>query len=120
VGVLALLLATMGIFSVMTYTVSQRRKEIGIRVALGGQRRDILRLVMSQGLALVAIGLGLGAVMALAVGRLLTRFIFGIGAADPVTFAAAAALLLAVSGLATLIPAGRATKVDPMVAVRQQ
>jgi predicted permease len=119
-GALALLLATMGIFSVMTYTVSQRRKEIGIRVALGGQRADILRLVMVQGLALVALGLGAGALMALALGRLLARFIIGVSAADPLTFLAAAALLLLVSALATLIPARRATRVDPMLAMRQQ
>jgi predicted permease len=117
-GLLALALATMGIYSVMTYAVSQRTKEIGIRMALGGQAGDVLRLVLRQALVLVAIGVAVGALGALAVARLLASFLYGVSAADPLTFAAAILLLAAVALVATLLPARRATRVDPMIALR--
>ncbi len=119
-SLLALGLATMGIYSVMTYTVSQRTKEIGIRMALGGQVRDVLRLVMGQGLRLTMIGVLVGALVSFAGTRLLNSLLFGISAADPLTFVATIVLLTAVALLATLIPARRAAKVDPMVALRYE
>jgi putative ABC transport system permease protein len=119
-GMLALLLATMGIYGVMTYSVSQRTKEIGIRIALGGQTGDVLRLVIGQGMALIGIGVIIGGVGALALCRLLRRFLFGVGTADPLTLVLSAVLLSSVALLATLIPVRRATKVDPMVALRYE
>jgi predicted permease len=117
-GVLALLLAALGIFTVMTYTVSQRTREIGIRMALGGQAGDILRLVLRQGMGLVAAGAAVGALIALAVGSLVSRFLYGVSPADPLTLAAAVLLLALVALLAIAIPVRRATRVDPMVALR--
>jgi putative ABC transport system permease protein len=119
-GLLALGLATMGIYSVMTYSVSQRTKEIGIRMALGGQVHDVLRLVLRQALELIAVGMVIGSLGGFLVAHLLRSFLFGVGAADPWTFTATIAGLLLVALLATLIPARRATRVDPMVALRQQ
>jgi predicted permease len=119
-GLLALALATMGIYSVTTYAVSQRAREIGIRMALGGQVRDVIGLVLGQGLSLIAIGVGVGALGALGVARLLRGFLFGISAADPLTFLAAVVILMGVALFATFLPARRATKVDPMVALRSQ
>ncbi len=119
-GLLALALATMGIYSVMAYTVSQRTREIGIRMALGGQVADVLRLVLGQGMGLVAVGIGVGIGAALAVARLLRGFLVGVGAADPLTFGATVLLLTLVALLAVFIPARRATRVDPMVALRSQ
>ena len=117
-GLLALVLASMGIYSVMTYTVSQRTREIGIRMALGGQVRDILRLVVGQGLGLIAVGLLVGSIAAALVTRLLGGLLHGVSASDPVTFLVTALVLAAVALLATLIPARRATAVDPMIALR--
>jgi predicted permease len=119
-GLLALALATMGIYSLMTYTVSQRTKEIGIRIALGGRVRDVLRLVMGQALLLVALGVVVGVGGALAVTRLLNNFLFGVGTADLPTLAGTVVLLTVVAMLATLLPARRAAKVDPMVALRYE
>jgi predicted permease len=117
-GLLAVVLASMGIYSVMTYTVGQRTREIGIRIALGGSVGDVLRLVVGQGLALVAVGVVAGSLGAWLVSRFLGSLLYGVRATDPLTYAGTVALIVGVALLATLLPARRAALVDPMVALR--
>jgi predicted permease len=117
-GVLGLILAVVGVYGVMSYAVSQRTQEIGIRMALGAQRRDILRMIGRQGFVIVASGLAFGFVAALAAGRLVSDFLVGIGPSDPLTYAGVSLLLATIACLATYVPTRRATKVDPMVALR--
>jgi len=119
-GVLALVLATMGLYSVMMYAVSQRTREIGIRMALGATLRDVLRLILGDGMRLVIIGLVLGLAGAFAFTRVFSSLLLGVGTTDPLTFAVVATLLLGTAMLACLIPARRATRLDPMVALRQE
>jgi predicted permease len=119
-GVVALILATMGMYSVMTYTVSHRTKEIGIRMALGAQVGDVLRLVVGQAMRLVAIGVAVGVAGALVVARLLGSLLFGVSVTDPVTYLVTLGILVSASLLATVVPARRATRVDPMVALRYE
>jgi predicted permease len=119
-GLLALLLASVGLYGVMAYAVSQRTHEIGIRMALGAQRQDVLRLVLREGMTLVAIGSVLGLITAMAVSRLLVSFLYGISATDRVTFFATAVVLTVVAFIANFIPAHRATKVDPIIALRYE
>ena len=119
-GVLGMLLATIGIYGVLSYSVSQRFREIGIRMALGAQSRDILRLVVGQGLRLAAIGAGLGAAFGLAATRTMSSLLFGVSATDPLTFASVVLLVSVAGGLAAYVPARRALRVDPMVALRYE
>jgi predicted permease len=119
-GGMALLLGIVGLYGVIAYSVSQRRQEIGIRIALGAQTYDVLKLILKQGMWLIAMGLVLGLGAALAVTRLMESLLFGVSATDAVTFAAVTFLLLLVALLACWIPAQRATKVDPMIALRSE
>ncbi len=115
---LALLLALIGLYGVISYAVTQRTKELGIRIALGAQTRDVLQLVIGQGMKLVLLGIALGVGAALLVTRGLSSLLFNVSATDPLTYGVIAALLTAVALLACWIPARRATKVDPMIALR--
>jgi putative ABC transport system permease protein len=123
-GLLALALATVGVYGVMAYSVNHRTREIGIRVTLGAQAGDVLRLVIRQGLRLVAIGIGIGLGIALplafAASRVFPQTLFGLSLLDPVTFAGVSLFLAAAALLACYIPARRATKVDPVVALRRE
>jgi putative ABC transport system permease protein len=117
---IALLLAAVGIYGVMSYLVAQRTAEIGVRLALGAAERQIFGLVLADALRLTGIGVALGAAGALALGRTLRRLLFGVGAADPMTFLSTAAVLVAVAVLATYLPARRAMRVDPIEALRAE
>ena len=118
-GVAALLLAAMGIYGVTSYAVAQRTQEIGIRMALGAQRTDVLRMVVRQGMALALIGIGVGVGGALGLTRIISSILFNVQATDPVTFIVMALILGFVALAACYLPARRAAKLDPMIALGQ-
>jgi len=119
-ALLAMLLAALGIYGVMTYTTAQRTRELGIRLALGAQSGDVLKLVTGQGMKLACIGVALGLLGSFAVTRLMESLLFEVGTSDPLTFSLVTLLLTVVSLVACYIPARRATRVDPLIALRSE
>ncbi len=115
-----MVLAAIGLYGVLAYNVTQRTQEIGIRMALGAQRRDVLVLVLRHGMALVAAGIAVGVAGALALTRVMQSLLFGVSPTDPLTFTIVPLLLCGVAFLASWLPARRAAKVDPMVALRHE
>ena len=119
-GGLALALAALGLYGVLAYTVAQRTQELGVRIALGAMPRDVFALVVRQGLSVAAMGIALGAVLALAAGRVLASLLYGVSPYDPLVLASAALVLLGAAAVASWVPARRATMVDPVVALRSE
>ena len=118
-GILALALASIGLYGVLAFSVAQRTREIGVRMALGAARGRVLHLILGEGMSVVAVGVLIGLIASLLSGRLLNRLLYGIGAADPISLAAASCTLLAAAALACYWPARRASRLDPLVALRQ-
>jgi putative ABC transport system permease protein len=119
-GSVALVLAMVGLYGVRAYTVARRTREIGIRMALGANAMDTLRMILREGLLVTSIGAGVGLLLSAALGRVLANFLYKVSGADPVVFTAAPILLALISLLACYIPARKAARVDPMVALRYE
>ena len=119
-GALALLLASIGLYGIIAYSVARRRNEIGIRMALGARPGSVLRMMLGESLVVVALGLAVGIPAALACGRLVSTLLYGVEAYDPLTIGATAALLLAVALAASFLPARRASLLDPCAALREE
>jgi putative ABC transport system permease protein len=119
-GVIALFLAAIGVYGVLSYSVSQRMHEMGLRMALGANARDLMRLVVGQGIRVALAGVAAGLLASVAATRLLVGMLFAVSPLDPLTFMVVAVVLVAAALLASFIPARRATKVDPMVALRYE
>ena len=119
-GAIGLLLAVLGLYSVVAYAVSRRTREIGIRMALGANARDVVRLVVREGMRMTVVGVALGLVLAAGLGVALSKVLYGLGELDPVAFVGGTVLLLATAGLACYLPARRATKVNPTAALRAE
>jgi putative ABC transport system permease protein len=117
---IALVLASVGIYGVMSYSVTERSRELGVRIALGADRSDVLRLVLKQGMRLAVLGIGFGLAAALALTRLIESQLYGVTATDPGTFALVAGVLAVTALVANLIPAIRATRLDPAVVLREE
>jgi putative ABC transport system permease protein len=115
---LALILASVGIYGVVAYSVTQRSRELGLRMAIGAQQRDVVAMVLRESLVVVAVGMAVGVAAALLATRALSGLLFGISPLDPVTWTAVTAVLFGVAFLASYVPARRATRVDPMIALR--
>ena len=119
-SIFALALACLGLYGVLSFSVAQRAREIGVRIALGAQRKDVLSLVVGRGLKLALLGLALGLITAFAVTRFVSSLLYGVTSTDPVTFGGVSLLLLLVAGLASWLPARRATKLDPITVLRHE
>jgi len=119
-GLIALLLATSGVFGVMAYAVRRRTREIGVRIALGAAAGDVRKMILAQSLRTIAVGIAIGFAGALVLTRAMKSLLFGVTATDPVTFAGVTVLLVAIALLACYIPARRATRIDPIVALRYE
>jgi len=118
-GLLALGLASIGLYGIIAYSVNRRKREIGVRMALGAAQQSVMLLIMREGMLLVAAGIGIGLVAALAAGRLLARMLYGVSAGDPVSVVGAASVLLAVALVACYLPARSASRLDPLAALRE-
>jgi ABC-type antimicrobial peptide transport system permease subunit len=119
-AILALLLSTIGTYGVLSYMVTERRREIGIRVALGASRQSVMRMILGQGLSLTLAGAAIGLVIAIAGGRLIASLLFGVSPTDPITIGGVIALIATVALVACFVPGHAATRVDPMVALREE
>jgi putative ABC transport system permease protein len=119
-GVVAILLSAVGLYSVMAYVVSQRTREVGIRMALGANRADVMKMITAQGMRLAVIGVVIGLLLSLGLARALSSLLIGVSGYDVTTFVVVSALLVLVAFIACYLPARRATRIDPLIALRYE